>query len=296
MPPRRAGLIRNGRNRVLRSRRLWSSRARPAVKITVAVCRGSAPDPVPGRAPSGARRQPVRRAGRARPWPAARHPAVRIIPPCARPGVLGKPRSQVVPCGHGLPGRVGTPQAASPPGSAGPAPPGQCGGRAPPGPRTPAPPDPPRVVAGQARPPRTPARPCRAALLVTFMVSSLNNVLSDETKHRAHANGKTGRHAGARRPDPPAFPARPPLLPALTRSLRAASVFLTTPPHKAERAWSGTLRLYYTSKQTEEETNPETHWGKTRNPPGTPNGPVPCSPPDPHSCLPKKQRQTPPHP
>ena len=63
-----------------------------------------------------------------------------------------------------------------------------------------------------------------------------------------------------------AFPSRSPLLPALTRSLRAASAFLTTPPHKAERAWSGTLRLYYTSKQTEEETNPETHWG-TRNRP-----------------------------
>ena len=63
-----------------------------------------------------------------------------------------------------------------------------------------------------------------------------------------------------------AFPARSPLLPALMRSLRAASVFLTTPPHKAERAWSGTLRLYCTSNQEEEETNPETHWG-TRNRP-----------------------------
>ncbi len=67
-----------------------------------------------------------------------------------------------------------------------------------------------------------------------------------------------------------AFPARSPLLPARTRSLRAASAFLTTPPHKAERAWSGTLRLYYTSKQTTGETNPETYWGK----PGTPPGPA----------------------
>ncbi len=75
-----------------------------------------------------------------------------------------------------------------------------------------------------------------------------------------------------------AFPARSPLLPARTRSLRAASAFLTTPPHKAERAWSGTLRLYYTSKQTGGGTNPETHWGKTRNPPGTPNGRFQVSP------------------
>jgi len=47
-----------------------------------------------------------------------------------------------------------------------------------------------------------------------------------------------------------AFPSRSPLLPATRRSLRAASVFLTTPPHKAERAWPGTLRLYSASKQT----------------------------------------------
>jgi len=67
-----------------------------------------------------------------------------------------------------------------------------------------------------------------------------------------------------------AIPARSPLLPALTRSLRAASVFLTSPPHKAERARSGTLQLYYTSKQTGGGTNPETHWGRTRNPPPAP--------------------------
>src|ERR1035441_3931299 len=35
---------------------------------------------------------------------------------------------------------------------------------------------------------------------------------------------------------------------------------------KAETVRSGTLQLYYTSKQTEGRTNPETHWG-TRNPP-----------------------------
>ena len=63
-----------------------------------------------------------------------------------------------------------------------------------------------------------------------------------------------------------AFPARSHLLPALTRSLRAASVFLTSPPQQDKRARSGTLRLYYTSKQTTGETNPETHWG-TRNRP-----------------------------
>ena len=56
-----------------------------------------------------------------------------------------------------------------------------------------------------------------------------------------------------------AFPARSPLLPALTRSLRAAPVFLTSLPQQDKRARSGTLRLYYTSKQTKGETNPETH-------------------------------------
>jgi hypothetical protein len=82
-----------------------------------------------------------------------------------------------------------------------------------------------------------------------------------------------------------AIPARSPLLPALTRSLRAASAFLTSLPHKAETVRSGTLHLYYTSKQTGGETNPETHWG-TRNPPGPKkHGPVPGSP-DP-SSLPK---------
>jgi 2-polyprenyl-3-methyl-5-hydroxy-6-metoxy-1,4-benzoquinol methylase len=39
------------------------------------------------------------------------------------------------------------------------------------------------------------------------------------------------------------------LLPALTRSLRAASVFLTSLPQRAKRARSGTLHLYYTNKQ-----------------------------------------------
>ena len=84
-----------------------------------------------------------------------------------------------------------------------------------------------------------------------------------------------------------AFPARSPLLPALTRSLRAASAFLTSPPQQDKRARSGTLRLYYTNKQTEGETNPETHW-RTRNRPRPRKNtaPVPGSP-DP-SCLPPK--------
>ena len=86
-----------------------------------------------------------------------------------------------------------------------------------------------------------------------------------------------------------AFPARSPLLPAQMCSLRAASVFLTSPPQQDKRARSGTLRLYYTSKQTTGRTNPETHWGNTRNPPGPEkHGPVPGFPPDPHSCLPPK--------
>jgi hypothetical protein len=164
------------------------------------------------------------------------------------------------------------------------------------------------------------------------LVSSLNTLLSDETKQREHASnhgaaalargslfspawwpGKPGHHArtratpgrgnavrraGARRTartskgsraSPPtarrvaaqaqcphvralcaAIPARSPLLPALTRSFRAASAFLTSLPHKAETVRSGTLHLYYTSKQTGGRTNPETHWG-TRNPPGPKN-------------------------
>ena len=90
-----------------------------------------------------------------------------------------------------------------------------------------------------------------------------------------------------------AFPARSPLLPARMRSLRVASVFLTSPPQQDKRARSGTLRLYYTSKQTTGETNPETHWGNTRNPPGPEkHGPVPGFPPDPHSCLPRQTQPT----
>jgi hypothetical protein len=64
-------------------------------------------------------------------------------------------------------------------------------------------------------------------------------------------------------------------------------MFLTSPPpHGDPRARSGTLQLCSTSKQAGGGTNPETHWGKTRNPPGTPSRPVPGFPPDPHSCLP----------
>lgn len=79
-----------------------------------------------------------------------------------------------------------------------------------------------------------------------------------------------------------------PLLPALTRSLRAASAFLTSPPQQDKWARSGTLRLCSASEQVTGRTTPETHWGRTRNPPGPrKHGPVPGSPPDPHSCLPK---------
>lgn len=80
-----------------------------------------------------------------------------------------------------------------------------------------------------------------------------------------------------------AFPARSPLLPALTRSLRAASAFPTSTPHKAERLRSGTLHLCYTSKQTPGRTNPETHWGTRNRPrPRKITAPVPGSP-DPSS-------------
>ena len=90
-----------------------------------------------------------------------------------------------------------------------------------------------------------------------------------------------------------AFPSRSPLLPALTRSLRAASVFLTSPPQQDKRARSGTLRLYYTSKQTTGETNPETHWG-TRNRPRPQENHGPGSMfPRPLLPPPEKQRQTP---
>jgi 5-methylcytosine-specific restriction endonuclease McrA len=62
------------------------------------------------------------------------------------------------------------------------------------------------------------------------------------------------------------------------------------PPNK-QRARSGTLHLYSASKQPGGGTNPETHWGKTRNPPGPEkHGPVPGFPPDPQSCLPKHDR------
>ncbi len=85
-----------------------------------------------------------------------------------------------------------------------------------------------------------------------------------------------------------AFPARSPPLPAAGRSLRAASVFLTSPPPQGDpRARSGTLRLYCT---TSRGTNPETHWGKPGTPAPEPRprnpGPVPGFLPDPHSCLP----------
>ena len=85
-----------------------------------------------------------------------------------------------------------------------------------------------------------------------------------------------------------AIPARSPLLPALTRSLRAASAFPTSLPQQDKRARSGTLRLCYTSKQAGGRTNPETHWGKTRNPPGTPKRPGSMFSPRPPLLPPQK--------
>ena len=64
--------------------------------------------------------------------------------------------------------------------------------------------------------------------------------------------------------------------PLTTCSRRAASVFPTSPPQQDKRARSGTLQLCSASKQTPGETNTETHWGNTRNPPG-PGKPRPGS-------------------
>jgi hypothetical protein len=67
-----------------------------------------------------------------------------------------------------------------------------------------------------------------------------------------------------------AFPSRFPLVPALTRSLRAASVFLTSPPpHGDPRARSGTLQLCSTSKQAGGGPIRKRTGGK----PGTPRAP-----------------------
>jgi hypothetical protein len=65
-------------------------------------------------------------------------------------------------------------------------------------------------------------------------------------------------------------------------------------PSKSKRLRSGTLHLCYTSKQTTGETNTETHWGNTRNPPGPENhGPVPGFPQTPIPASPDKRN--PPH-
>jgi hypothetical protein len=73
-----------------------------------------------------------------------------------------------------------------------------------------------------------------------------------------------------------AIPSRSPLLPALARSLRAASVFLTSPPHRAR----GRGQEHYgsTSRVTRQEgvSIRERTGGETRNPPG-PEKPRPGS-------------------
>jgi len=83
-------------------------------------------------------------------------------------------------------------------------------------------------------------------------------VLSPHTRRTAQRPGVRALRA--------AFPARSPLLPARMRSLRAASMFLTSPPQQDKWARSGTLRLCSASEQVTGRTNPETHWG-TRNRP-----------------------------
>ena len=84
-----------------------------------------------------------------------------------------------------------------------------------------------------------------------------------------------------------AIPARRPLLPALTRSLRSVSVILTSPPQRDKRARSGSLRLHFA--QTEGGgTIRNLTGGKPGTPPAPENhGPVPGFPPDPLSCLPE---------
>ena len=90
-----------------------------------------------------------------------------------------------------------------------------------------------------------------------------------------------------------AFPSRSPLLPALTRSLRAASAFPTSPPHRAR----GRGREHYGSatRVNRQEGGPIRK--RTGGKPGTPpdpekHGPVPGFPPDPHSCLPRQKQRT----
>jgi hypothetical protein len=156
----------------------------------------------------------------------------------------------------------------------------------------------PWVVAGQGRPPPTrtqgrPGKPGHPARPADPAQTGQGNVGGRAPPGPPHSPA-TNRRVAAQAQCPhvralcAAIPARSPLLPALTRSLRAASAFLTSLPHKAETVRSGTLQLYYTSKQTRGETNPETHWGETRNPPGpakprpdsrlSPQTPLPASP------------------
>jgi hypothetical protein len=104
---------------------------------------------------------------------------------------------------------------------------------------------------------------------------------STASAHRPHSTAPA-RAGAVRRVSGPVPP------PACADALAACrSAFLTSPPQQDKRARSGTLRLYYTNKQTEGETNPEAHW-RTRNRPRPRKNtaPVPGSP-DP-SCLPPK--------
>jgi len=95
---------------------------------------------------------------------------------------------------------------------------------------------------------------------------------------------RTARHLRARVLRA-AFPARSPLLPARMRSLRAASVFPASAPQRAEWLRSGTLRLCSVSKKGSRRRVVQASGG-TRNPPSTPERPVPRFPPDPPPDLP----------
>jgi hypothetical protein len=88
------------------------------------------------------------------------------------------------------------------------------------------------------------------------------------------------------------IPTRHPILPALTRSLRSASVILTSPPQQDKRARSGSLQLH--SAQTLGGGLIFKHWGETRNPPGPTNtARFPVSPQTPFPASPKTPRYRP---
>src|SRR6266567_7991547 len=78
-----------------------------------------------------------------------------------------------------------------------------------------------------------------------------------------------------------------PLLPALTRSLRAASAFRPHPLKRAETVRSGTLQLYYVNRQEGGPIRKRT--GGKPGPPAPLNGPVRV-PPRPPFLPPQEQR------